>query len=198
MRPGPRDREFGTAPPASPQPRLKEQAAASIPQHLRRRSSMRCTYCLAASGMSSQDRTPEMSDFQPGIDSYTTCAPSGVVFLLIAGNARDQHCCRLSTTAIVRRLTVDKPHLDTFERLQHRAVRRLVANADFDVVQLAEDVQLGDVQACLYLLSHHADVLDIDTYGNTAVHYAAFKGHTKVLELLLARADASGRGDKAK
>lgn len=37
-----------------------------------------------------------------------------------------------------------------------------------------------DPQAMQLLLAIGANVLDIDTYGNTAVHYAAFKGHTKV------------------
>ncbi|GLC42861.1 hypothetical protein PLESTB_001432200 [Pleodorina starrii] len=56
----------------------------------------------------------------------------------------------------------------------------------------------GHTEAMLALLTHGADVLDIDSYGNTCVHYASYKGHTKILDLLLARADASGRGDKNK
>ncbi|KXZ45740.1 hypothetical protein GPECTOR_51g726 [Gonium pectorale] len=56
----------------------------------------------------------------------------------------------------------------------------------------------GHAEAMVALLSNGADVLDIDSYGNTCVHYAAYKGHVKVLELLLARADAGGHGDKAK
>lgn len=35
-------------------------------------------------------------------------------------------------------------------------------------------------QAMVFLLSIGADVLDIDTYGNTCMHYAAHKGHVKV------------------
>ena len=31
-----------------------------------------------------------------------------------------------------------------------------------------------------FLILHGADVLDIDTYGNSCVHYAAFYGHIKV------------------
>ncbi|KAG2451595.1 hypothetical protein HYH02_004190 [Chlamydomonas schloesseri] len=56
----------------------------------------------------------------------------------------------------------------------------------------------GHAEAVVFLLSQGADVLDIDAYGNTCMHYAAYKGQVKVLELLLARADASGKGDKAK
>ncbi|GFR42799.1 hypothetical protein Agub_g3766 [Astrephomene gubernaculifera] len=56
----------------------------------------------------------------------------------------------------------------------------------------------GHIEAAESLLNHGADVLDIDTYGNTCVHYAAYKGHTKVLEMLLSQPDASGHGDKAK
>ncbi|KAG2424397.1 hypothetical protein HXX76_014606 [Chlamydomonas incerta] len=56
----------------------------------------------------------------------------------------------------------------------------------------------GHAEAVVFLLSQGADVLDIDSYGNTCVHYAAYRGQVKVLELLLARADASGNGDKAK
>ncbi|GIM06840.1 hypothetical protein Vretimale_11087 [Volvox reticuliferus] len=56
----------------------------------------------------------------------------------------------------------------------------------------------GHTEAMLALLNHGADVLDIDSYGNTCMHYAAYRGHIKVMELLLARDAASGRGDKNK
>ncbi|KAG2486634.1 hypothetical protein HYH03_014690 [Edaphochlamys debaryana] len=56
----------------------------------------------------------------------------------------------------------------------------------------------GNAEAMVALLSHGADVLDIDAYGNTCVHYAAYKGHVRVLEMLLGLDAASGRGDKAK
>ncbi|GIL59195.1 hypothetical protein Vafri_13884 [Volvox africanus] len=56
----------------------------------------------------------------------------------------------------------------------------------------------GYTEAMLALLNHGADVLDIDSYGNTCMHYAAYRGHVKVMELLLAREDASGHGDKNK
>ncbi len=41
-------------------------------------------------------------------------------------------------------------------------------------------VNVLNPQAMQLLLTIGANVLDIDTYGNTAVHYAAYKGHTKV------------------
>ena len=50
-------------------------------------------------------------------------------------------------------------------------------------------------QVMNYLLGVGADVLESDTYGNTALHYAAFKGHLELLGALLGRKEADGGGD---
>mmetsp|Transcript_36791 Transcript_36791/g.81832 ORF Transcript_36791/g.81832 Transcript_36791/m.81832 type:complete len:516 (-) Transcript_36791:2973-4520(-) len=55
-------------------------------------------------------------------------------------------------------------------------------------------VKAGHLEAMQYMLSFGAELRSQDIYGNTCVHYAALGGHTKVLEILLANAEAEWDG----
>ncbi|MEW5316059.1 MAG: hypothetical protein WDW38_007449 [Sanguina aurantia] len=57
----------------------------------------------------------------------------------------------------------------------------------------------GDIQepqiAMQMMLAIGANVLDTDNYGNTCIHYAAYKGQMKILEILLNSSEADGDGE---
>ncbi|GAX79644.1 hypothetical protein CEUSTIGMA_g7085.t1 [Chlamydomonas eustigma] len=55
--------------------------------------------------------------------------------------------------------------------------------------------QEGREMAMHFMLSIGANVRNTDLYGNTCVHYAALHGRVKMLEMLLARADAEDDGE---
>lgn len=68
-------------------------------------------------------------------------------------------------------------------------------------------VSRGHMYAMQFIMAVGGQVRSMDNFGNTAIHYASLFGHTKVLELLLASADAdveeeeefkSSSGGKAK
>ncbi|MEW5304514.1 MAG: hypothetical protein WDW36_007123 [Sanguina aurantia] len=55
--------------------------------------------------------------------------------------------------------------------------------------------QEGHQEAMQMMLAIGANVLDTDNYGNTCIHYAAYKGQMKILEILLNSSEADGDGE---